>query len=225
MTGPYCSFDGVTLWHGDARELWREWTIADLLFTDPPYGIGWRQGDFGGTNGSPHGGIVNDRDTAVRDAILHTWGTDRPGIVFGSPLVAAPTAAKQALVWHKPPTTGVLGAFGGWRRDWEAIYLTGTWPMPPVQRSGVIRTNGAHSNYIVQGMDRHPHAKPVALLEVLLQHAPPGTVADPFAGSGSTLVAARNQGRPAVGVEIDEAYCEITARRLSQAVLDFGART
>jgi DNA modification methylase len=66
----------------------------------------------------------------------------------------------------------------------------------------------------------HPTPKPVALMERLIAKCPPGVVADPFAGSGSALLAARANGRQAIGVEIEERYCEIAANRLCQDTLD-----
>ena len=218
---PYYADESVTLWHGDCREV-TAWLDAGVLVTDPPYGISWSTHGGGRDlrNWSPRQpkkGIDGDRDTGVRDHILSVWG-DKPAIVFGSPLVAAPPQTIQALVWRKPVDSGVIGARFVWRRDWEAIYLMGKWPRVNPRRSSVIESKGGLERY----RNGHPHAKPVDLLEHLISEAPQGVVADPFAGSGSTLLAAKRQGRIAIGVECDEQWCELAAERLSQGVLDFG---
>jgi DNA methylase len=221
---PYWSDGQVSLYLGDCREV-AEWLTADVLVTDPPYGRGWRQ-NAGLPNADGQGcgkrnpGIRNDRDTAVRDEALRLWG-GKPAVVFGDLLVPQPQGAVQALVYAKSDDAGIRGARAGWRRDAEAVYLIGPWPVGIGGRSSVLRTNGCVAGPRgVAIRAGHPHAKPVDLMEQLIAACPAGTVADPFAGSGSTLIAARNQGRAAIGVEIEERYCELAARRLSQMILE-----
>lgn len=210
---PYYERDGITIFHGDCLEILP--TIkADVVVTDPPYGIDWDVPAYNG--GRAHEGIQNDADTDARDAALAALD-GLPAIVFGSPLIPAPSGTKQVLVWVKPSDSGIFGSVGGWRRDWEAIYLLGPWPALPAQRSGVIRSEGGMGRYL----NGHPHAKPEALLAALIRSAPPGVVLDPFMGSGTTLVAAKLEGRKAIGIEIEERYCEIAAKRLAQGVLAF----
>lgn len=225
---PYYSDDRVTLYHGDALEV-DAWLSADVLATDPPYGINWHA-PKGWTNAFGGGGhrssgnavsIAQDKDTAARDGVMSLWG-DKPAAVFGDLLKSAPNGTRQMCIYAKPFDAGIRGATGGFRRDAEAIFLAGAWPIGIGGRSSVLKTNG----YVagprgIATRSQHPHAKPIDVLEQLIAAAPDGIIADPFAGSGSTLVAARNLGRKAIGVEIEERYCELIARRLDQQAFDF----
>ncbi|MFV8301262.1 DNA-methyltransferase [Mycolicibacterium fortuitum] len=221
---PYYQDDQVTLYHGDCLEI-DAWLEADVLVTDPPYGIGWKLGSNPLRSSSPHDGIANDQDTAVRDAALAAWCDDRPSIVFGSFRAPKPWDVKQTLVWKKPIDAGVVGSTTGYRSDVEPILLRGPHIRRPSSRSSVLESRSNKNSYMrlntrVSG-SMHPHAKPVPILEWLIEWTE-GVVADPFAGSGSTLIAARNLGRRAIGVELEERYCELIARRLDQMCLDFG---
>lgn len=218
---PIFEDDLVRLYRGDCREL-TAWLEADVLVTDPPYGLRWRQGDLG--HGTRHEGIVGDDDTSVREAALALWG-DRPAVVFGSLMLPPPAGTRQVLVYRKPPGSGVRGATAGFRRDLEAVYLVGPWGSGIGGRSSTIETGwrlvGSPSGLAARS--GHPHAKPLDVLATLIA-LHPGTVADPFCGSASTLVAARQLGRRAIGVEVTESYVATAAARLAQGCLvGFGA--
>ena len=145
-------------------------------------------------------------------------GGNRPALIFGTWRAERPRDARTLLIWDK----GLVGMGAldlPWGPSHEEIYVLGTGFVGKRGKS-VIHIQGLSSNDPARF--GHPTPKPVPLMETLIAHCPPGCIADPFAGSGSTLVAAKLLGRKAVGVELEEKYCEIAARRLSQGVLDFG---
>jgi site-specific DNA-methyltransferase (adenine-specific) len=105
----------------------------------------------------------------------------------------------------------------------EEIYVIGAGfkkSSPPMR--SVIRTTEHRSIAVQIG---HPTPKPVGLMELLIAKCPEGVIADPFAGSGATLIAARNLGKKAIGVELEEKYCELIAKRLSQQAFDLEGLT
>ena len=217
----YYQDEHVTLHHADCLEI-TEWLDSDVLVTDPPYGMAYtdRQGMK----------IAGDDSLSVRENALAFWG-NKPALVFGTWKVARPEATRQVLVWDKWGGGGTVGqSTSPWAYSHEEIYVLGEWPRTtpggrareggnPSKVSGVLRV----SNYNTQSIHRpdHPTPKPVGLMERLVAKCPPGVIADPFAGSGSTLIAARNLGRKAIGVELEEKYCEVIAKRLSQQAFNF----
>lgn len=219
MTAPYYADDNVALYHGDCLDLLPGLT-ADVMVTDPPYGIGWRKQLNRAAGSRAHSGIANDADTTCRDQALELWGT-RPAALFGSLYAPAPADVRHILIWEKPPDAGVIGSTLGFRRDIEAIYLTGPWPKQPPRSGSVLRSCASNvgGSSSPAGITGHPHAKPTDLMRQLLDACPPGLIVDPFAGSGATLRAAKDLGRQAIGIELEERYCEIAARSLAQEVL------
>lgn len=224
---PYYEDEWVTLYHGDCLEI-TEWLTADVLVTDPPYGVRWdshhggRRADQVARNGAPEHRrdvIQNDSSPDVRDAAIRLWGA-RPAIVFGSWRVPRPSRVHALLIWHKEGAYSALSRAPFFTNHEEIYALGADWPRPSKPLRSVLTTTEHRSQAVRDG--GHPTPKPVNLMEKLVVACPPGTVADPFAGSGSTLVAAKSLGRRAIGVELEERYCEIAARRLAQDVLDFG---
>ncbi len=196
---------GITIYCGDCREVLPR-LAADVLVTDPPYGVGLTS-------------FVDDFDAV--GALDIAPGT--LAAVFMSPrrVVALATALPswrfERLLWmHK--TADIAAPWRGWCMNSEALVLCSRagarWPKPANYRPDV---------YEVGPWERtgHPNGKPLSVVRDLIVRLvqPDAAVLDPFMGSGTTLRAAKDLGRRAIGIEINEAYCEIAARRLQQQVL------
>ena len=203
---PYYEQDGITIYHGDCRE-----ALPDLQFnvvvTDPPYGIQWnprvnhQDAPWLDTGGRPDLSMLGDVPMCV-------WG----GNYFTDCL--PPTEAW--LIWIKRPVGYDFDDDG---RAYSVIELAWTnFGGKPKMRHHCW-DGGKRAGHADNRMFCHPAQKPLEIMAWCLKLAPPGVVLDPFMGSGTTLRAAKNQGRKAIGIEAEEQYCEIAAKRLAQRVL------
>lgn len=219
MSEPYYQDESVTLYHGDCLTI-DAWLEADVLVTDPPYGMALRSsrnGAFGDCD------IAGDETTAVRDAALEAWG-DRPALTFGRWSVTRPTATRMLLTWEKGEHVGMGDLAIPWKPNTEEIYVLGSSSGFTGHRGSSVLRHLAIAGTVGQaakGTRHHPTEKPIGLMVELIAKTT-GVVADPFAGSGTTLLAARSICRKAIGVELEERYCEVIAKRLAQGVMDFG---
>jgi len=216
----YYQDDFVTLYHGDCLEQ-TAWLDADVLVTDPPYGIAWEANSLvigsKDIRDASYQSVLNDDSIIVRDEMLKMWGK-KTAIVFGTWKIDRPKNTTNILIWHKTgKTPGVMNH--PFYSIHEEIYILGKGFVGKPLAS--VLTTHEHRPSHVQKIG-HPTPKPIGLMEILIAKTE-GIVADPFAGSGSTLLAARNLGRKAIGVEYEEKYCELIAKRLSQQTFTFTA--
>lgn len=216
MIEPYYDSGGITIYHGDARDVLPVILSslgAGVLVTDPPYGMSYvsNHSKYGSTRP-----ITGDSDLTVREDVLRIWG-GRPALVFGTWRCARPDGVVQLLVWDKGESPGMGDLGVPWGPAHEEIYVIGT-GFVGKRRPNVLRYKTLAAGDA--GRPDHPTPKPVPLMRDLIAYCPPGSVVvDPFAGSGTTLRAAKDLGRRAIGIEIEERYCEIAVKRLAQEVL------
>ncbi len=223
---PYYQHAGIEIYHGDCLEVLS--TLQgpiDTILTDPPYGISYRSNHNSSRRGKwakwvryeNFDGIVGDDKpldpTHLPDA--------RAVIIFGGNYCADMLPPSRCwLVWDKRDGIGPNN-----QADCEMAW-TNLYKPSRIHRqmwSGLLRAG--RENVALQSK-QHPHQKPIALMKFCLEYADTcGLVLDPYCGSGSTMLAAKELGLPAIGIEIEEAYCEIAASRLSQDVFDFNGAT
>lgn len=225
---PYFQDDAVTIYHGDARELLLLMPKVDLVLTDPPYGIDVATNAQRFTRKSSPWWANVDNSKVVAHAKV-TGDTEpfdpRPWLEIGT----------QHIFWGANNYAERLPASNGWlvwdkRKGIEQMAEKG-WPLGEGELawtdvtggvrfhrelwSGLLRSNEKGEHY-------HPTQKSLSLMKwcIEMSKVPAGaTVLDPFMGSGTTLRAAKDLGRKAIGIEIEEKYCEIAAKRMAQGVL------
>lgn len=217
---PYYEHAGITIYHGDCREIAGTMVyetgvprLFDVVITDPPYGTGWVLGG---------GGVGEFSAKSVRE----------PWDVFSTGWMKFNHAPKAWAVFSPdariPETAAAIGG------KFRLRYYIKSNPRPAlggndspsvepiVVAPGTRYSNGPAHLIAYNGDAEHPCQKPLAVMLWLVEGvaAPGQIVLDPFMGSGTTLVAAKRLGHEAIGIEIEERYCEIAAKRLSQEVLD-----
>jgi site-specific DNA-methyltransferase (adenine-specific) len=206
---PYYDEDGITIYHDDCRELLDDLPVVDAIVTDPPYGLGWASALTCSreSNGDSveHWDIERPTDTVVRLVSLAPkvviWG----GNYFPLPI------SRGWLCWYKPT---MVASFGEFELAWtNCDQPSRHYAHHVVGVSGNVNLNKR----------RHPAQKPLALMKWSMTQvgALSGIVLDPFMGSGTTLRAAKDMGMQAIGIEIEERYCEIAAKRMAQEVFAF----
>jgi site-specific DNA-methyltransferase (adenine-specific) len=226
---PYYEHGGITIYHGDAYELLPQLPngAADLLLTDPPYaaaaatvvtgfaretwGMNWGDMSLVGLMAKQ---IIGRKFLAAEHQAY--WFCDPFSLAALLPLFVSSYPLVQTIVWDKD----MLGVGGRHRKQTEHILYCATSGAPEMGKSvrDLIRLRPIYAD------KEHPAAKPLELIAWLAGLTAWSLVLDPFMGSGTTLRAAKELGRKAIGIEIEERYCEIAAKRLGQEVLFAEAR-
>lgn len=201
---PYYDRDGITIYNGDCREILPTLGV-EAVVSDAPYGTGWcrgsgRQGEFRAS-----------RETPRWDVFDLGW------------LSAIDPSCFVAVFGPHSRADELRAAVGGgmlWYRKTNPRPLVP--PLEPIAIRPIQPDDGAEFAAYNGDTPFHPCQKPLALMRWIVRRVPDGaTILDPFMGSGTTLVAAKLEGRRAIGIEIEERYCEIAAKRLAQGVLSF----
>ena len=224
---PYYEHAGITIWHGDCLDIMPMVGLVDHVITDPPYSDTTHNGAR--TGDRAHAGVLVDFASVqagfIRDALsacrARRWGILTVDWQHVLPLKLEPPTGWKFVrhgVWVKPNGTP---QFTGDRpgHGWEAVAIL------HADVKGRMRWNGGGLPAVwthCKTTGLHPTGKPESLLSewVSLFTDPGDLILDPFAGSGTTAVAAKRLGRRCILIERKETYCEVAAKRLSQDALN-----
>jgi len=216
---PYYEHGGITIYHGDCREVLPA-LVYDVAITDPPYGVEFKGKATKWTR--PGGGYsaISDTSDEIYAIVLPIV---RELVADGKRAVITP-GRRCMFRYPEPKTAGaIFYPSGAGMNSWgftcsQPIYYYGKDPYLATRQGS---RPDSFSTTEAAPPNGHPCPKPLGTMRWLVRRGSlhGETVLDPFMGSGTTLVAALNEGRRAIGIEIEERYCEIAAKRLEQEVL------
>ena len=207
LPSPFYDRDGITIYHADCRVILPHLERFDAVVTDPPYGMGDKLTGGEGSRWRRHFKSEShgwDKERPTTDTIRQVVGMGQQAIVWGGQFFDL-GPARCWLTWNK-----II-------RNWSSSEHELAW-------TNLDKPNRAfdysHGQLASEGKHWHPTQKPLPLMQWCIRLLDePETVLDPFAGAGTTLVAAKLSGVRAVGVEANLEYCENAVKRLAQGVL------
>ena len=207
---PYYQDSEVTIYHGDCREILPHIPKVDLVLTDPPYSSNRAEGEFAATRNI----AVALHMASEKAPTMAVFGTSSGrGIEFIRSSIRS-LHHNRVIAWHRSYVNSP--AAGPWRWDLVLIHVFGKGSFGRPEFSSLVQTDGTKALSAETG---HKAPVPVAVMAHMCRPFMPGIVLDPFVGSGSSLLAAKTLGGYAIGIDIEERYCEIAAERCRQGVL------
>lgn len=211
---PYYDRDGITIYHGDARDIVPEIEKVGLVLTDPPYAINAGRGEWSATAAVAIGLHETAKRVARDGSMLVFTTTSGRGIEYTQGALGGKLPLNRLLVWSK--TGGRSRALSPWQWDSVAILAFGKAPKGSAGAGSVFV-----SPAVYERKSGHPAELPNGIAEWL--YAPfdcDGLVTiDPFMGTGRLLEPAARRGRRVIGIEVEEKYCEVAVKRLAKEVL------
>ena len=226
MITPYYDKDGITIYHGDCREILPQLDKVDLVLTDPPYGIGADKAAYDAAQSRIKANGKSKAGRGWKDYGLSDWDAAIPDADLFQRIIEL---SDNQIIWggnyfseHLPPSMGWLVWDKGQR---EFSLADGELAWSSYQKA--LRIFTVPRGKALQDGKQHPTQKSLEIMNFSILYADNGakvqTILDPFMGSGTTLVAAKMLNRKAIGIEIEEKYCKIAVERLRQQVMNFGA--
>ena len=237
MSEPYYADEFVTLYHGDCR-VFMPSLSWDSVITDPPYGTGYYPTDtdvftppllasLAGSGpcavfGYPEWLVGLCVEAGIVPSEWVTWWASNAA-TKSAPTRSIARETECIAIFGKVGSVKVPRSPGGLRQDYKGSKQRGTSNGDPASRyASDVWTDAAPGVGFHHHLRQHPNEKPLSVGSKLVQAVGGACILDPFAGSGTFLIAAKQAGRKAIGIELVEEHCDTAAKRLAQGVLDFG---